>query len=56
MGKKYSKKKDIAKKNTKGRGPVRFSTKERRSKSTEEYKGVVSLTRDGLGFITIEGQ
>ena len=35
---------------------MRFSVKERRSKSVEEYEGVVSLTRDGLGFVTIEGQ
>ena len=56
MGKKYSKKKDNSKKNTKGRAPVRFSTKERRSRSIEEFKGVVSLTRDGLGCVVVEGQ
>ena len=56
MKKKNSKKKDTAKKNTRGKGPVRFSVKERRSKSAEELKGVVSLTRDGVGFVTVEGQ
>ena len=56
MGKKNSKKKDSSKKNTKGRGPVRFSSRERRSKSAEELKGVVSLTRDGIGFVVVEGQ
>ena len=53
MGKKNSKKKLLDKKNTKGRAPVRFSTKERRSKSIEEFKGVVSLTRDGIGFVNL---
>ena len=56
MKKKNSKKKVTSNKNTKGRGPVRFSTKERRSKSQEELKGVVSLTRDGIGFVVVEGQ
>ena len=56
MGKKNSKKKLLNKKNTKGRAPVRFSTKERRSRSQEEFKGVVSLTRDGIGFVVVEGQ
>ena len=56
MKKKNSKKKVLDKKNTRGRGPVRFSVKERRSKSAEEFKGVVSLTRDGIGFVVVEGQ
>ena len=56
MKKKNSKKQVSPKKNTKGRGPVRFSTKERRSKSVVEEEGVVSLTRDGVGFVSVEGQ
>ncbi len=56
MKKKNSKKQVPPKKNTKGRGPVRFSTKERRSKSVVEEEGVVSLTRDGVGFVAVEGQ
>ncbi len=56
MKKKNSKKQVSPKKNTKGRGPVRFSTKERRSKSVVEEEGVVSLTRDGVGFVAVEGQ
>ena len=35
---------------------MRFSSKGRQSKSQEELKGVVSLTRDGLGFVVAEGQ
>ena len=33
--------------------PVR--TKERRSKSVEEFEGTVSLSRDGFGFVKVEG-
>ncbi|MBP5317437.1 MAG: ribonuclease R, partial [Bacteroidales bacterium] len=35
-------------------GP-RLSVKGRRSKSQEEFEGVVSLTRDGFGFVVVEG-
>jgi ribonuclease R len=45
------------KKETKGRkdnGP-RMSTKGRRSKSHEEVVGIVSLARDGFGFVVVEG-
>jgi ribonuclease R len=56
MKKKNSKKKDTVKKNLRGKVAARFSVKERRSKSAEELKGVVSLTRDGVGFVTVEGQ
>ena len=56
MKKKNSKKKDTVKKNLRGKAAVRFSVTERRSKSAEELKGVVSLTRDGVGFVTVEGQ
>ena len=34
--------------------PVR--TTERRSKSLEEFEGTVSLSRDGFGFVKVEGQ
>ena len=34
--------------------PVR--TKERRSKSVEEFEGTVSLSRDGFGFVKVEGR
>ena len=30
--------------------------KERRSKSVEEFEGIVSLSRDGFGFVKVEGQ
>ena len=36
-----------------GQEPVR--TKERRSKSVEEFEGIVSLSRDGFGFVKAEG-
>ena len=34
--------------------PVRST--ERRSKSLEEFEGIVSLSRDGFGFVKVEGQ
>ena len=36
-----------------GQEPVR--TSERRSKSVEEFEGIVSLSRDGFGFVNAEG-
>ena len=36
-----------------GQEPVR--TTERRSKSLEEFEGTVSLSRDGFGFVKVEG-
>ena len=36
-----------------GQEPVR--TSERRSKSVEEFEGTVSLSRDGFGFVKVEG-
>ena len=36
-----------------GQEPVR--TSERRSRSVEEFEGIVSLSRDGFGFVNAEG-
>ncbi len=35
--------------------PVRSGFRERRSKSVEEFEGMVSLSRDGFGFVKVEG-
>ncbi len=56
MTKQNNKAKASGKKNSRKDNAPRRSTKERRSKSTVEMQGVVSLTRDGLGFVEIEGQ
>lgn len=56
MTKKNNKAKASGNKNSRRDNAPRRSTKERRSKSTVEMQGVVSLTRDGLGFVEIEGQ
>ena len=56
MTKKNSKKKVLSKKNTNKSQPPRRSSKERRSRSAIELEGVVSMTRDGVGFVTVEGQ
>ena len=56
MTKKNTRKKVLSKKNIKKSPLVRTSTKERRSRSAVELEGVVSLTRDGVGFVAAEGQ
>ncbi len=52
MSKKKNTKEQFSRKKS---SPVRQSTKGRRSKSIEELKGVVSLTREGYGFVVVEG-
>ncbi len=52
MSKKKNTKEQFSRKKS---APVRQSTKGRHSKSIEELKGVVSLTREGYGFVVVEG-
>ena len=52
MSKKKNTREQISRKKS---ASLRQSTKGRRSKSVEELKGVVSLTREGYGFVVVEG-
>jgi ribonuclease R len=47
MGRKHAKKAD--------RKPERKTDRKKSSRGTKEYKGVIEVTRSGMGFVVVEG-